>query len=115
MQSRAVRLTCSAAAWLALGAAALFLLQSERQLANAAGAVRAFDASARATADALGDVRAAQQAYVAAGQDGAIWMRKVATIVDTVTTTVGELHQVATDAATRTALDQAANTLAIFE
>jgi hypothetical protein len=114
MRSRAVRLTCSAAAWIALGAAAFFIVQSEQQIAARASAVRAFDQRAREAASALGDVRAAQQAYVAAGQDIAFWVPKVASTTDTVITAVGRLRETATDANTRAALDQAANTVALF-
>lgn len=114
MPSRSVRLTCSAAAWIALGAAAFFAFQSEKQIAVRASAVRAFDVHARETASALGDVRAAQQAYVAAGQDNAFWMPKVTSTTDQVTAAVGSLRKAAMSANARASLDQAANTVAMF-
>jgi hypothetical protein len=114
MRSRAARLTCSAAAWIALAAAALFVVQSEKQIAARADGVRAFDQHAREAAGSLGDVRAAQQAYVAAGQDNAFWMPKVASMADRVRAAVSGLRDAATDATARAALDQAANTIAMF-
>ena len=77
MRSLAARLTLSAAAWIALGAAAIFVIQSEQQLAARHAAVRAFDLHSRETVDAFADARSAQQAYVAAGQGVAFWMPRV--------------------------------------
>ena len=114
MPSRSVRLTCCAAAWIALGGAAFFVFQSEKQIAVRASAVRAFDVHAREAASALGDVRAAQQAYVAAGQDNAFWMPKVTSTTDQVTAAVGSLREAAMSANARASLDQAANTVAMF-
>ena len=114
MRSRAVRLTFGAVAWIALGAAAFFLIQSERQIAQMQTAVRAFDVHAREATDALSDLRAAQQAYVAAGQGVAFWMPKVAATVDTVATTVAALGRSATSVDARSALDNASLTVAEF-
>jgi hypothetical protein len=66
--SRAARLTLSATAWIALGAAAFFLVTTEQKVADRRSALRSFDVHAREAAVALADARAAQQAYVAAGQ-----------------------------------------------
>jgi hypothetical protein len=114
MRSRALRLICSAAAWIALGAAGFFIVQSEKQITARGSGVRAFDLHAREAALALADVRVAQQAYVAAGQDMTFWIPKVASTIDRVTTAVGGLREAAVDATTRAALDQAANTVAMF-
>ena len=82
--SRAARLTLSATAWIALGAAAFFLITTEQKVADRRSALRLFDRHAREAAVALGDARAAQQAYVAAGQSSSYWIPKVATIVQEV-------------------------------
>jgi hypothetical protein len=66
-----------AAAFLAIGAAMFFVARSEIHLSTLAASVRAFDLRARETADALADLRAAQQAYVAAGQGVDFWTGKV--------------------------------------
>ncbi len=70
MQSRAARVTCSAVAWLAIGGAATFLIYSEREIAERRATTGSFDLRAREAVDALADLRAAQQAYVAAAWPG---------------------------------------------
>ena len=111
MRSRVARLTCGAVAWIALGAAAFFIIQSEKQLAEVRAAVRAFDVRAREATDGLADLRASQQAYVAAGQGVAFWMPKVATTLDTATTTIASLRQAAKSAEARSVVPVFARTL----
>lgn len=113
MRSRAVRLTLSAVAWIALGAAAVFLVQSERHLGTARAALRAFDQRVRETTDALADLRSAEQAYVAAGQGVAFWMPKVAALSDTVGQHIAALRELGASAG-RPAVDEAARTFAAF-
>ncbi len=114
MQSRALRLTLGAVAWLAIIGAAAFLYQSEKQSALGRSAVRAFDLHAREATDALSDLRAGQQAYVAAGQGVAFWMPKVAATLDTITTSIAGLREAATSAAAKTSLNEAATTVGEF-
>lgn len=114
MPSRTARLICTVAVWSALAGAAFFIVQSEKQINVRASAFRAFDQHAREAAMSLGDARAAQQAYVAAGQDNAFWMPKVGSTTGHTTAAITELRDTASDAATRAALDQAANTIAMF-
>ena len=114
MRSRAARFTFGAVAWIAFGAAAYFLIQSEKQIAQMQTALRAFDLHAREASDALADVRAGQQAYVAAGQGVAFWTGKVAATVETATATIAALGRAATSAGARSALDEASRTLAEF-
>jgi hypothetical protein len=113
MRSSAIRLTLGAAAWIALGAAAFLLLRSEQHITTRAASLRAFDQHAHDASDALADLRASQQAYVAAGQGVAFWMPKVAATTATVTAALESLRQSA-DGGTRTALDEAAATVAEF-
>jgi len=82
MRSAAFRLTTGAAAWIAIGVAALLLVRSEQQIARQTDSLRAFDRHARAAADALVEARVAQEAYVAAGQGIDFWMPKTAAGTD---------------------------------
>src|SRR2546428_13952242 len=79
MRSRTVRITVGLLALIALGLAAGFVIRTQQEVTGFTASVRAFDLHARETADALGDLRVAQQAYVAAGQGVAFWTPKVAT------------------------------------
>lgn len=114
MRSPAARIIVGAVAWLALAGAAVFLFRTERQSIDQRAAVRAFDSRVRESIDALAELRAAQQAYVAAGQGVAFWMPKVAATLDSVTGSVNTLRQEATSANARTAIDDATATLTEF-
>jgi hypothetical protein len=114
MQSRAMRLILAAVCCIAGGATATFLLYSEQQITERRAAERVFDQRAREATEALADVRAAQQAYVAAGQGVAFWMSKVDATMDTVGNTLVMLRQSATDAAAKAALEETGTTLHEF-
>jgi hypothetical protein len=103
-----------AVAWVAIGAAAFFVVHTEQQILDERAAVRAFDLHAREAVDALAEVRAGQQAYVAAGQGVAFWMPKVAARLDTATEIIAGLRQKASGANARAALSEAAGTVADF-
>ena len=110
MRSRAARLSSGAAACLALGAAAFFLLRSEKEIAGRRAAVRAFDMRAWEAADALADARGGEQAYVAAGQSVVFWAPKVAGLLQTASAAIDDLRQAAaTDEARRALIDAAAS------
>ena len=114
MRSRAARLTFGAVAWIAIVAAATFLFYSEKRIAGRRAAVRAFDVHAREAADQLADIRAGQQAYVAAGQGVAFWMPKVAATLAGATQTIAGLRQAALSPEAMSALDEAAGTVNEF-
>ena len=114
MRSRAVRLLCGVVAWIAIGAAAVFIVRSEQQLAALRADGRAFDLHAREVTDALSDLRAAQQAYVAAGQGVAFWMPKVAQTADAIGKSIAALRTAGTSPGARQAIDEAVTTLAGF-
>jgi hypothetical protein len=114
MRSLAARLTFSAAAWIALGGVAIFVIQSEQQVAVRHAAMRAFDLHARETVDALADARAAQQAYVAAGQGVAFWMPRVAALVQQSAGSVSSLREAAASAEARRVLGLAAVAITDF-
>jgi CHASE3 domain sensor protein len=103
-----------ALALVAIAAAGFFLIRSEQQLSRQRAAARAFDLHAREATDALSDLRASQQAYVAAGQGVAFWMPKVAATAETSGQIISSLRQAATSQEARAALDEAANTLTEF-
>jgi hypothetical protein len=103
-----------AAALVAVGAAAFFLFRTEQQIASLKSALRAFDVHTREATDALAELRVGQQAYVAEGQGVAFWMPKVATLHQSVTNTLTALGQSPVSGGTKTALDEAAATVAEF-
>ena len=112
--SRAARLTLSATAWIALGAAAFFVITTEQQIADRHSAVRTFDLHAREAAVALADARAAQQAYVAAGQSSTYWIPRVATILQEVANTLEVLRGSALSSAAAQALLDASSAVTEF-
>src|SRR5450759_5887279 len=105
MRSRAARLTFGAVAWLAIGAAAVLLSRFEIQIASLSASVRVFDQRAREASDAVAELRVAQQAYVATGQDAAYWMPKVASTSEVIGGALTVLRELAVDTGTREAID----------
>src|SRR5947207_12222207 len=93
MLSKTARLFIIALILIAFAAVAAFLVSTEKQIQTIAASASAFDLRAREAADALGDVRAAEQAYLVPGQGLPFWMHKVATTVDTARTVTASLRQ----------------------
>jgi len=114
MRSRAARSIVGAVAWIAILGVGVFLVQSEKRLSGRRAAARAFDLHAREAADLLAELRASQQAYIAAGQGVAFWMPKVAATADAAATIVAGLRQTAPSIEVKAPLDEAANSLAEF-
>jgi hypothetical protein len=114
MRSRAIRLSCGVLAWVAIGVAGAFIFRSEQQLAFLRADGRAFDLHAREVTDALSDLRAGQQAYVAAGQGVTFWMPKVAETADAIGASIATLRSAATSAGARASIDQAVRMLTQF-
>jgi hypothetical protein len=114
MRSRTARLTLGAIAVVIFGAAAFFLFTSETQIANQQRLQRTFDVRVREAAGALADLRAAQQAYVAAGQGIAFWVPKVAATAETAANTVAALRESATSRTAQASLADAAAAIAEF-
>src|SRR5471032_3311590 len=108
MRSRTARLTVGLVAWLAIGAAAFFLVRSDKQITDLRAAVRAFDLRAREAADAVADLR------VAEGQGVAVWMPKVAATSESISQAIASLRQSADSTTARTALDEAADAITEF-
>ena len=114
MRSPAARLILGAVALLALGTAAFFVNQIERQVTAARVAERAFDLSARELANDLADLRIFQSAYMAAGQDAEHWKGKVAESIPDVSNAIVALESDARGEATRTALAKARSQIVEF-
>ncbi len=115
MRSRTARLAFGVLALIAIGVAAFFLLESEKQIARRRADVRTFDLKAREATLALADVRAAQQAYVAAGQGVAFWMPRVASLIEQAAGATDRLRAVATSVPAREFLLQAAAAITEFD
>lgn len=111
MRSRPARLTLSALAWIALGAAALFTVHQQQQIDSRRAALRAFESTARDAVDALDDLQVSQQAYVATGQDAAEWIPKVTTFLQTATTSIDALRSAATSSVAGPSLLDASTTM----
>ncbi len=114
MRSRTARLAASALAWIVIVAAAFLLFRSEEHLTRSRSAGRVFDVRAREAADALADLRVAEEAYVAEGQGAPFWMTKVSTISAAAGDALTSLRQLAVSAQARASLDEAAAGLAEF-
>jgi GAF domain-containing protein len=104
MRSRTVRFTVGLLALIALGVAAAFVIRTQQESRNLSTSLRAFDLHARETAAAIAELRAGQQAYVAAGQGAAFWMPKVASTTTTVKNGILTLRQSATSGTALAAL-----------
>jgi hypothetical protein len=104
-------LTFVALCCIALAALAVFLVDSQKHLSSRRASVHQFQLHAREASDALGDLRAAQRAYVAAGQGTDFWMPKVDVTMDAIAGAMTTLRQSATSAGAIAALDEATNTL----
>jgi hypothetical protein len=114
MRSRTARWSVCAIAVIALAASAFIVFHTEQQMAPRRAALRTFDASAREAAAVLGSVRAAEQAYVAAGQGVGAWMTKVAELTDTAQGDVDNLRTIAASTDARAALMEAGASIAEF-
>ncbi|HZR25064.1 MAG TPA: hypothetical protein VFA59_15830 [Vicinamibacterales bacterium] len=99
---------------IAIGAAAAFLVYSERHLTAQVSSLRAFDLHAREAVDAIADLRLGEQAYVAAGQGVTFWMPKVAATLDTVNGDIAALRRSAVSSEARNELDQATSAVSEF-
>jgi hypothetical protein len=98
----------------AVGVAGFFLVNTEKQIAGLRNAVREFDLHARETSEAIADMRAAQQAYVAAGQGVAFWMPKVEALLSEMTNWLDSLRASAQSTPARSALMEASAKLNEF-
>lgn len=115
MRSRAVRVTLTLLAIAALGAAAWFTWTIERREIARQASARAFsEALVRAQRDVF-ELRAAQQAYVAAGQSETFWFDKVTTLSELLRKELGALAVASPTPAAEAALGEVTTALQRFE
>ena len=114
MKSRAARLTLLILFIVSLGVSASLFWRGESQARSQAASLRSFHEGARTTMRALLDTRAAQQAYVAAGQGGEFWPSKVASGITVVKSGLLGLRKSASSPDAATALDEAVGLLDDF-
>jgi len=107
-------MTLSAFAWIALGAAAFFTFDTQQQIDDRRSALRAFESTARDASDALDDAQAGQQAYVATGQEPRDWLPKVATFLQTASSSIDSLRSSAQSPASGPALLDASTAMTVI-
>ncbi|CAN5770774.1 hypothetical protein BH18ACI5_BH18ACI5_29900 [soil metagenome] len=115
MRSRAVRLTLTLLALSGMAAAGYFLFINQRKTDVDWYAARDVDAQIAAASRHTLDLRAAQQAYVAAAQDPQFWFAKTTETAALVRESLTALRAAATSSAARTTLDAALLSLEQFE
>lgn len=115
MMRRAVRLTLLVLFLAATGLTAYLFRVAEQQSDHAAAAMQAFDESARTATAAAGELRSAQQAYVAPGQGPDFWFGRSHTLQTDLKTRVSALRAQATSSPAVTALENALGLLQDFE
>src|SRR5260221_3563107 len=110
-----VRLTLLLACVAAIGYAAFLTWSSEQRIRLTDNSSRQFDATARATAVDVADLRAAQQSYVAVGQGEDFWFARVSAIVKVLNDKLSSLKPLAIAPEAVTAVDDALGTQQDFE
>lgn len=111
MSDRAVRVGLVALFIVTLCGAGYELFLTEQQIGNERSAERDFDEMAWVATVSIANLRAAQQAYVAAGQDPTYWTSKASSHWETVTTNLARLRQLSTAPPAQSALTAAAELL----
>ena len=111
MRSRAVRFTLSALVVAALAAAGFFVFTTEQHIAQRRAAALRFEERVRAVDRALTDMRAAQHAYVAAGQSADAWIPKAADLRGEAARGIEDLRAAAATADAQASLVEASATV----
>jgi hypothetical protein len=107
MKSRGVRTVLLLVAIAALAAAGVGVWQIEQRMAAAQSAADNFERDARQAVVALGDWRAAQQAYVAEGQPSEAWMTKAAALGEAIGPKISAMRAAAKTAEAQGVLESA--------
>lgn len=115
MKSLAVRLTLVALFAIAVGASAYLFWMGETRARAEAQAARAFDQQAVIAARGVLDLRAAQQAYVAAGQGDQFWASRVTTAAAALREAFAALRASAASPQAQSDVDAAVAALQDFE
>lgn len=115
MRSRAVRLTLTLLTIGAIAAAGYFFLIIDRTTAAAAAIARDLDARLSTATRQVLELRAAQQAYVAAGQNAQFWFTEASATVVSLRESLNGIRTEAPSAASDVRLDEALQGLQEFE
>lgn len=115
MKSAAIRISFLLFFVAGSAGAGYIIWKADTQLRSSAGAVDRFDQGAVAAARNVLELRAAQQAYVAAGQGEPFWIGKVSAVLSDLKASIASLQAQATAPQAHTALDQALAALDDFE
>jgi hypothetical protein len=110
-----VRLTLLLVCVAASSYAAFLTWSSERQSQQVISSSRQFDATARAAAVGVAELRAAQQAYVAVGQGQDFWFARVTALVKQLGDNLSYMKSIASQPSVAPALDDASGALQDFE
>ena len=114
MSQQLVRVSLVTIALAVVGASAYQVFHIEQQIDADRDADRAFSALAWELGLSLGDLRAAQHAYVAAGQDRAYWVEKVSLHLADITTDLVRLVALSTTPGSNDALAEAGSAVESF-
>lgn len=115
MRNLAVRVTLAVLFVGACGVAAYLLWINESRARRDSEAFRTFDAAALAAARDVLELRAAQQAYVAAGQGEAFWIEKTGALTAALRDAMPTLRGSAASPDAQSSVDTAASALQDFE
>jgi hypothetical protein len=115
MRNLAVRLALAGLFVVACGVAAYLLWMNESRARSDSQAFRTFDEAALTAGRETLDLRAAQQAYVAAGQGEPFWIQKAAALTASLRETMTTLRAAARSPEAQSAVDNAASALEDFE
>ena len=115
MNKRPVRLTLLMLFLVAAAATGYFVRDSEARIREQTLAIRDFDTRAVDAARAAIELRASQQAYVAAGQGDDFWIKKVSAAAVQLATSIAALRVTATSSEAQSALETALATMKDFE
>ncbi len=110
-----VRLTLLLVCVAAIGYSAFLTWSSEQHARLSGTSSRQFDTAARALAVGMADLRAAEQAYVAAGQGEDFWITRVSAMVTDLHGRLSTLRSLATATDAVVAIDDASGALQDFE
>ena len=115
MKNGAVRLSLAVLFVIVCGASAYLVWINEARARGASQAFRTFESAAAAASRDVLELRAAQQAYVAAGQGEPFWIQRAATLTASLRDSVSALRTAASSPEAQSAADNATAALQDFE